>query len=364
LQPTWLTAIPNQKKPVWNSYEYTYNQQDFSDYTTSGFILLQNWVANTILKRQTGKEDASIVTMVVPSRLPPYRIDDYGRLITAVFSFCLFIIFIPPLFRTTYRIVAEKENKVKESMRMMGLKDLPYWASWLTYYSLTNTVLTFLVWIILYLKAVSKSDGRILFLLVWLYGQSLFGIILITQSIFTRARAAAIVTALVYFGSGTFQYFVSDPDTRFRDRFWASLSPTVAMVQTTAVLGQFETSQVGSKTGNIWAEYNNFTVAHGLIVLTIDCVWLTLFGLYLEQVMPKTFGRRRHPCFFLMPSFWGCRVKSDCKFKHLSSQVTASDQSSKFETASLNPLCYEPPGPELEEKEKRNALLKISGLRK
>ena len=364
MQPTWLTAIPNQKKPVWNSYEYTYNQQDFSDYTTSGFILLQNWVANTILKRQTGKDDASIVTMVVPSRLPPYRIDDYGRLITAVFSFCLFIIFIPPLFRTTYRIVAEKENKVKESMRMMGLKDLPYWASWLTYYSLTNTVLTFLVWIILYLKVVSKSDGWILFLLVWLYGQSLFGIILITQSIFTRARAAAIVTALVYFGSGTFQYFVSDPDTRFRDRFWASLSPTVAMVQTTAVLGQFETSQVGSKTGNIWAEYNNFTVAHGLIVLTIDCVWLTLFGLYLEQVMPKTFGRRRHPCFFLMPSFWGCRVKSDCKFKHLSSQVTASDQSSKFETASLNPLCYEPPGPELEEKEKRNALLKISGLRK
>lgn len=115
---------------------------------------------------------------------------------------------------------------------------------------------------------------------------------------FTRARAAAIVTSLIYFGSGTFNYFVNEPDTPFLNRLFACLSPTIAMIQTSAALGTFESSQVGSNYENIWSEVNNFSVGIGLCMMAFNSVWLVLFGLYLEQVMPKTFGRRRHPCFF------------------------------------------------------------------
>ena len=297
--PGWLRAIPNQKKPVWNSYEYEYNQAEYIDYSQSGFTLLQNWVANTILKRNTGKDEASIVTMVVPSKLPPYVIDDFGQLITGVLAFCLFIMYIPPIFRTTYRIVAEKECKVKESMRMMGLRDMPYWLSWYTYYTIVNTIMVTICWVILYTKVLSKTDGWIIFMMIWLYGQSLFGIMLTAQAMFTRARAAAIVTSIVYLGSSAFNYFVTDPDTPKSNRLWASLSPTIGMIQTATVLGKYESSQVGSTIDNLWSPYNNFTVGDGLIMLAVDCIWLTLFGLYLEQVMPKTFGRRRPICFFL-----------------------------------------------------------------
>ena len=105
---------------------------------------------------------------------------------------------------------------------------------------------------------------------------------MITQSIFTRARAAAIVTSLVYFGSGTFNYFVNEEDTPMNSRLWASLSPTIAMIQTSAVLGKFESSQVGSNMDNLWSEYNNYSVGIGLVMMAINCVWLTFFGLYLE----------------------------------------------------------------------------------
>ena len=149
LWPGWLKAIPNQKKKVYNSYTYSYKQNEFLDYTQSGFTHLQNWVANTILKRKTGIDTASIVAMAIPSKLPPYTVDDFGQLINGILAFSLFIMYIPPLFRTTYRIVAEKENKVKESMRMMGLQDFAYWASWYTYYTIVNTVLATIVWAIL-----------------------------------------------------------------------------------------------------------------------------------------------------------------------------------------------------------------------
>jgi arabinogalactan endo-1,4-beta-galactosidase len=35
------------------------------------------------------------------------------------------------MYRTVYRIVFEKFSKAKESMRMMGMSDFPYWASWI-----------------------------------------------------------------------------------------------------------------------------------------------------------------------------------------------------------------------------------------
>lgn len=41
-------------------------------------------------------------------------------------------------------------------------------------------------------------------------------------------------------------------------------------------------------------------------MLAIDCVWILLLGLYLEQVLPKKIGRRRHPCFMFTCEFWGC----------------------------------------------------------
>ena len=309
--------------------------------------------------------------MVVPSRLPPYVIDDFGQLITGVFAFCLFIMYIPPIFRTTYRIVAEKESKVKESMRMMGLRDMPYWMSWYVYYTIVNTIMVTIVWVILYSKVLSKTEGWIIYLLIWLYGQSLFGIMLIAQSLFVRARAAAIVTSIVYLGSSTFNYFVNDPDTPYANRMWASLSPTICMIQTSSVMGKYESSQVGANSDNIWSPFNNFTVADGLCMLAFDCVWLTIFGLYMEQVMPKTFGKRRNPCFFLQPSFWCSSSKSSRAKIGTTDSATAEgrfetvEQTQKFETANgMNPLCYERLNNEMEEKEIKKSLLRVNNLHK
>jgi hypothetical protein len=39
---------------------------------------MENWFANTILKRVTGKEDASVLTMVSPFRIDPYVNDSFS----------------------------------------------------------------------------------------------------------------------------------------------------------------------------------------------------------------------------------------------------------------------------------------------
>ena len=90
-------------------------------------------------------------------------------------------------------------------------------------------------------------------------------------------------------------------------------------------------------------------------MMAFNCVWLFFFGLYLEQVMPKTFGRRRHPCFFLKPSFYGCCKNSGNKIKVGASnkpgQFDSVAETMKFETSGMNPLCYEMLTAEMDEKE-------------
>ena len=80
------------------------------------------------------------------------------------------VMYVPPLYRTVYRIVAEKENRAKEAMRMMGLKDFPYWMSWFVYYTLVNTIMVTLTWLILINFVFRYTDYSIIYLTVWVYG--------------------------------------------------------------------------------------------------------------------------------------------------------------------------------------------------
>lgn len=69
---------------------------------------MQNWVANTILKRITGKRNASILAMTVPTRMPDSERDDFASISRGVLAFFVVVIYILPLYRTVYRMVAEK----------------------------------------------------------------------------------------------------------------------------------------------------------------------------------------------------------------------------------------------------------------
>ena len=61
-------------------------------------------------------------------------VDDFTFVMYASMSFFILLSVLPLMYRTTYRIVQEKSDRMKETMRIMGLGDTPYWTSWLCYY--------------------------------------------------------------------------------------------------------------------------------------------------------------------------------------------------------------------------------------
>ena len=70
----------------------------------------------------------------------------------------------------TFKIVREKETRAKETMRIMGMTDLPYWMSWFVFYTVVNTVVSTAAWVVLLFRVVNYSNPAYVWLFFWLYG--------------------------------------------------------------------------------------------------------------------------------------------------------------------------------------------------
>jgi hypothetical protein len=163
-------ADPSQQVPLTKYYD---------QYMKEGYSYVQNWVANTILKRATNNSNAQIAAMIVPLQSLPAKNDLFAQVLATLFPLFMILMYVPLLYRVVYRIVNEKVTRAKESMRMMGLGDFAYWSSWLAYFTIINTAITIVVWLILMINVYQRKSAFLLFVMIWLYGQSLFGLVII-----------------------------------------------------------------------------------------------------------------------------------------------------------------------------------------
>lgn len=118
---------------------------------------------------------------------------------SGILPLLMLFMYILPVFTIVSLIVKEKESKARESMRMMGMTDSPYWLSWFAYYTILNTILSLIAWAVLCINVIGFSNPIFVFLWIWLYGQAIFGEIVFMQSLFSRAKYSGLISAVVYF---------------------------------------------------------------------------------------------------------------------------------------------------------------------
>jgi ATP-binding cassette subfamily A (ABC1) protein 3 len=266
-------------------------------YSYYGFAYLQNWVANTILRVKKDNYDAEIVAMTLPMRLKPVRNDPFSAVMYLTLPYFIMLMFIPMVYRFTYRIVKEKELRTKELMTMMGMNILPYWLSWFAYFTLKNTVLSTVAWSVLYFACMTYASGWVLWFAIWIYGQSIFGFIMFFQSFFSSARSAAVYTTILYFGTAmTLNTSEQAPNYM---KVLISLTPTACMRETFKVIMGFELHAMSIGLHDMHRNYRNFSVLLGFVMFLVSFILLNVLGIYLEAVIPRQYGKRSHPCFCL-----------------------------------------------------------------
>jgi ATP-binding cassette, subfamily A (ABC1), member 3 len=135
----------------------------------NGYSFVQNTIANALLKEATGEPSAAVNVLLVPMQPTEVTLDKFVALNT-IFAFEVALVYVLPVFNTVFFLVKEKEQRLKESMRMMGMNDLSYWLSWFIYYSATNLLTALLASATLVKNVFPHTDISVVFMIIWCYG--------------------------------------------------------------------------------------------------------------------------------------------------------------------------------------------------
>jgi hypothetical protein len=131
---------------------------------------MTNWVANIVLKHVTQNTEAQIVTMIIPTKFPTMYTDTLLWIIEGTLTMSILLAYIPVVYRTVFRIVFEKSTRAKETMRIMGMSDVPYWVSWFVIYTLSNTLITTLMVATSMINVVKQESALMFWIILWIFG--------------------------------------------------------------------------------------------------------------------------------------------------------------------------------------------------
>ena len=135
---------------------------------------------------------------VTPFPTHPYRLTSFYALVGSVFPLFFTISFLLPAFFMIRAIVTEKEMKLREGMRMMGMSDLALTAAWYTVYISQFLVIALIVALTVKLSFFPRTDFGLLFTLFFSVGVASTSLCFLISVFFSRAKMASGVGSLLF----------------------------------------------------------------------------------------------------------------------------------------------------------------------
>ncbi|CAK1541868.1 unnamed protein product [Leptosia nina] len=274
-------------------------------YYYTGFLALQTLIDYVKIKSDTGTEflPPRIDLLQFPKRqhtgdwLVIFRVIMPMYMVMTLSQFITYLLML---------VVGEKEKKIREGMRIMGLKDSVYWGSWFLIYAVFVTILSIVSTVLLFtLKVFQHSSYVLIFLLMLLFGFTIITFAFMLTPFFDKARTAGILGSFaVNLMSGLYfiQVFVSNADSL---AFWfLSLisSSCYALAMDKALV--LDMQGVGVTWENLWSGGSGVPFGGSLIMMAIDTVIYGFAAYWLDAVVPSEYGIKQKPWFCLLPSFW------------------------------------------------------------
>ena len=230
-------------------------------------------------------------------QLPPFGIQQLSQ----TFPFFFICTYLVPLYYLVSKLTEEKELRLREGMKMMGMSDSSYFMSWF----ITNLALTFTVSVLLVLVLVfdsfQKSSFILLITMCGSYGVSFFGVAFALAAVLPNRRGSATTASIFHLLTFFTSFVYKGYTVPFQQKFLlASLVPNCALSYMLDHLMHCEIeggSGLSLKTAAIRFQHFNFYFAL-LAQFFCNILW-TLVGLFLDQVLQREYGYSRpwnFPC--------------------------------------------------------------------
>ncbi|XP_026864956.2 ATP-binding cassette sub-family A member 3 [Electrophorus electricus] len=288
-------------------------------YFREGFLMVQHAVDRAIMKAYNRTAATALLTQtrVVLSRFP-YPAFIYDVFILAIqnqLPLLLVLSFTYTSLNIVRAVVQEKEKKLKEYMRMMGLSNWLHWSAWFLMFFLFLSISIFFVTLLFCVRVspngavLTYSDPTLVFIFLLVFAMATISFSFMISSFFSRANVAAAAGGFIYFFS-YLPYLFLWPRydlLSHSQKVSACLISNVAMAMGAQLIGMFEGKGVGIQWSNLFEAVtvdDDFSLAQVLALLLLDALLYSLVTWYVEAVFPGEYGVPRPWYFFVLPSYW------------------------------------------------------------
>ena len=290
------------------------DMDSYKKYQNSGYTYIMKLINEYILKKETKNNNASINFGMVPMKYVNYKKDKFGVYVGFIIPFFIIIAYMSPLCLYVYRMVAEKESRAKEGMKIMGLGDGTYFLSYFLQFLIINVVVSLINSIILRL-IFTKIPFYFIYLIFFLWSMNIFALAFFFQSFIDSTRFCLILSLLIYF----IMFFLSMAcmkDTAGKSvKVGLSFFPPVVIEVGIVMLAEFQSHFRKYKPRYFTNIYTNYSLFYMLLMLTVDFFIYIFLGYYLQNVLPHTYGIRKPFYYIFTLEYWSRKCSRRAKNK-------------------------------------------------
>ncbi|KAJ8301077.1 hypothetical protein KUTeg_020064 [Tegillarca granosa] len=294
------------------------------NYYATGFLGLQysvsKAVVNTFASSPVNFSAVDIQLQKIP--FPPYVKDNLLTVLQLNLPFFLLLGFILNALQLTRDITYEKEKRLRESMKMMGLKTSVYWLSWFLK-ALIYLLIVCIAYSILFTikigqngKILNESAGSLVFVFLLLYVLSIIAFCFMISAFFNTATIASIAAGILFFLFYMPFFFLNDDYENMSTgaKLACCLLNQMAMAFGCYTIGLYE----GTGAGATWSSFSkpatvddNFSLLQAMAMLIFDTVLYFLVAWYVDNVKPGEYGIPNPLYFPFTKTYWCGEKRTD-----------------------------------------------------
>ncbi|KAM4606531.1 retinal-specific phospholipid-transporting ATPase ABCA4-like [Polymixia lowei] len=278
-------------------------------YVWGGFSYLQDIIDHGVIKTQTGKEwPLGVYLQQMP--YPCYVDDLFMLTLSRCFPIFMVLAWVYSVSMIVKSIVLEKELRLKETLKAMGVTNGTIWCTWFIDSFLMMAASTaLLTTIITGGKVLNYSDPLILFLFLLSFTTASITQCFLFSVFFNKANLAAACCGIFYFTlylPHILCFAWQDHLTKDM-KILVSLLSQVALGFGTEYLSRYEEQGLGLQWDNIQTsplEGDEFSFLTSICMMSLDTVLYGLLAWYLDNMFPGQYGIGRPFYFPILPSYW------------------------------------------------------------
>ncbi|KAF0881251.1 ABCA3 protein, partial [Crocuta crocuta] len=288
-------------------------------YIREGFLAVQHAVDRAIMQYHANATTHQLFgkLTVIAKRFPypPFISDPFLVAIQYQLPLLLMLSFTYSSLTIIRAVVQEKERKLKEYMRMMGLSGWLHWSAWFLLFFLLLLVAVSFITLLFCIKVkkdvavLAHSDPSLVLVFLLCFATASISFSFMVSTFFSKANMAAAIGGFLYFFTYIPYFFVAPRYNwmTLSQKLLSCLLSNVAMAMGAQLMGKFEAKGVGVQWQNLLSPVNvddAFSFGQVLAMLLLDSVLYGLVTWYVEAVFPGQFGVPQPWYFFITPSYW------------------------------------------------------------